>query len=290
VLSGLGLSGVLYALSRGADDGWTSPLVLVTGLGGLTCFVLLVVVEQRIAAPLLDLSLYRVRLFSMANLTAFGFFSAQFGLVFLLPLFLQEIRGLSALESGLTTLPQPIGQVTMVQITSRLYNRLGPRTNLIIASSGLFCTTGLLFFVGLDTNLWLIRGIILLRGCFIAFNMVAMQTAAFSAVPRAKTGRGSSLFSAMRQVGAAFGVACVGTVLASQLHDQSLGGDPAAAELGLQAFHSALLVLLVLGGFGAFFAWQVKDTRPTARDAVSVRAQEAEPREARAAAGAAHHD
>src|SRR5207244_10313027 len=106
--------GLLYALSRGAEDGWTSPVVLVSGVGGVVCFVLLVIVETHIAAPLLDLSLYRVRLFTTANLTAFGFFSAQFGLVFLLPLFLQELRGMSALDSGLTTLPQPIGSVTMV--------------------------------------------------------------------------------------------------------------------------------------------------------------------------------
>jgi EmrB/QacA subfamily drug resistance transporter len=264
VLSGLGLSGVLYALSRGAEDGWTSPIVLVTGIGGVICFTLLVIVEQRIAAPLLDLSLYRIRLFSMANLTAFGFFSGQFGLVFLLPLFLQELRGMSALDSGLTTLPQPIGQVLMVQVTSRLYNRLGARKNLIIASSGLMVTTLSLFFVDLNTDLWWIRGIILLRGGFIAFNMVAMQTAAFSAVPRNKIGRGSSLFSAMRQVGAAFGVACVGTVLASQVHDLNLRDDPAAIQLGMQAFHSCILVLLLLSAFGAFFAWRVHDQRPTA--------------------------
>jgi EmrB/QacA subfamily drug resistance transporter len=276
VLSGLGLSGVLYALSRGAEDGWTSVPVLATGIGGLVCFALLVIVETRIAAPLLDLSLYRVRLFTTANLTAFGFFSAQFGLVFLLPLFLQELRGMSALESGLTTLPQPIGQVTMVQITSRLYDRLGPRKNLIIASTGLFCTTCLFFLVDLDTNLWWIRGIILLRGCFIAFNMVAMQTAAFSAVPRNKTGRGSSLFSAMRQVGAAFGVACVGTVLASHVHSLNVAGDPLAAAQGLEAFHGALWVLLAMGGFGMIFAWQVRGSARVAPErAVEPRLREA---------------
>lgn len=259
VLSGAGLAGVLFALSRGAEDGWTSPLVIATGVGGAVCFVCLVLVERRLAAPLLDLGLYKLRLFRTANLTAFGFFSAQFGLVFLLPLFLQELRGMSALDSGLTTLPQPIGQVTMVQVTSRLYARIGPRKNLIVASSRLLATTCLLFLVDLDTNVWWLRGIMLLRGCFIAFNMVSMQTAAFSAVPREKTGRAASLFSAQRQVGAAFGVAAVGTVIASQVHDLNVHGDPVAAQLGLQAFHNALLVLLGLGAIGAFFAWQVRD-------------------------------
>src|SRR5262249_32284312 len=258
VLSGAGLSGVLLALSRGVEDGWTAPLVLVSGVGGLVAFGLLVVVERRSKSPLLDLSLYGLRLFRTANLTAFGFFSSQFGLVFLLPLFLQQLRGLPALESGLTTLPQPIGQILMVQVTSRLYSRIGPRKMLLTASSGLLMTTGLFLLVGLDTNLWLVRAIMFLRGCFIAFNMVAMQTTAFSAVPRSKTGRASSLFSTLRQVGAAVGVAAVGTVLTLQVHDLN-AADPLSAQLGLQAFHSCLAALMMMNLVGVFFASRVYD-------------------------------
>ena len=280
VLSGAGLSGILLALSRGVEDGWTSPLVLVCGLGGLACFSLLVIVEQRLAAPLLDLGLYRLRLFRTANLTAFTFFSSQFGLVFLLPLFLQELRGLGALESGLTTLPQPIGQILMIQVTSRLYARIGPRRNLIIASTGLLLTASLFFLVDLHTDLWLIRGIMFLRGCFIAFNMVAMQTAAFSAVPRSKTGRASSLFSTLRQVGAAFGVAAVGTVLTSQVHDLNLATDPQAATLGLQAFHTCLWVMVALNALGVVFAARVRDadaSAPRTVPAPSPRVETAQP-------------
>ncbi|MBV9547299.1 MAG: DHA2 family efflux MFS transporter permease subunit [Chloroflexi bacterium] len=276
LLSGFGLSGMLLALSRGVEDGWASPLVLVGGVGGVVCFTLLVIVERRLAAPLLDLGLYGVRLFRTANLVAFTFFTSQFGLVFLLPLYLQQLRGLSALNSGLTTLPQPIGQILMIQVTSRLYARIGPRKNLFIASAGLLLTTCLFFFVGLETNLWLVRGIMFLRGCFIAFNMVAMQTAAFSAVPRAKTGRASSLFSTLRQVGAAFGVAMVGTVLTSQVHD--LSASDAAA--GLDGWHLSLLPLACMNAIGLTFATRIRDT-----DAVpKPRAVPAPQRESAAAA------
>src|SRR6185437_8829119 len=127
VLSGVGMAGVLFALSRGAEDGWLSPLVLVTGLGGLVCLVLLVVVETRIRAPMLDLKLYTSRLFRTANATGAMFMCTQFGMLFVLPLFLQQLRGLSAFESGLTTFPQPVGQIIMVQFTSRMYHRLGAR-------------------------------------------------------------------------------------------------------------------------------------------------------------------
>jgi EmrB/QacA subfamily drug resistance transporter len=259
VLAGFGTASALFAFSRGPDDGWTSPIVLATGFGGITCLALLVYFETHNPAPMLDLSLYASRLFRTANLTGAMFMCAQFGMLFVLPLFLQQLLGLSAFESGLTTFPQPVGQIIMVQFTSRMYHRLGPRVNLLIGTGGILLTTLLFLLVNLDTGLWWIRGLVFLRGCFIAFNMVAMQTAAFSAVPRAKTGRASSLFSTLRQVGAAFGVAAVGTVLTSQVHDLNLATDPAAAAQGLVAFHTCLVVLLALNALGVVFASRIQD-------------------------------
>jgi len=260
VLSGFGLAGVLYALSRGVNDGWTSPRVLIAGLGGLISFGLLVAVERRILAPMLDLGLYALRLFRISSLVAFMSFCSQFGMLFLLPLFLQEPRGLSALESGLTTFPQPVGQLLMVQVTSRLYARLGPRKNLVVSTAGLAITSGLFLLVGLQTDLWWIRGLMLLRGMFIAFQMVAMQTAAFSTVPREKTGRASSLISSVRQLAAAMGVAIAATVLISGT--SALSG-PAASHLAqpgaLTAFHTAFAVAALFGLAGLFFALRIRD-------------------------------
>jgi EmrB/QacA subfamily drug resistance transporter len=264
ILSGLGTASVLFALTRGADDGWTSPLVITFGTVGVIAIVLLVAVETRIPAPMLDLTLYASRLFRTANLTAFAFFSCQFGVIFLLPLFLQQLRGLSAFQSGLTTFPQPIGQILMIQVTSRLYHRLGPRINLIAGTTGVLLTTAALLLINLDTNLWWVRVILFLRGCSIAFNMVSMQTALFSAVPREKTGRASSLFSTSRQVAVATGVAIAASVLIALIPSSSgagLAGVP--PEIGLEAFHAALAVMLVMAGLAVFFAWQVSDQPAT---------------------------
>ncbi|HLG73384.1 MAG TPA: MDR family MFS transporter [Chloroflexota bacterium] len=260
LLSGVAIAGVLYALSRGVDDGWTSPRVLISGLGGLLSLVLLIAVELRLPTPMLDLRLYDLRMFRVSSLVAFMSFSSQFGMLFLLPLFLQVPRGLSALDSGLTTLPQPVGQVLMIQVTSRLYNRIGPRRNLIVSTSGLAITSGLFLLVGLETDLWLIRGLMLLRGMFIAFQMVAMQTAAFSAVPRPKTGRASSLLSTMRQIAAAFGVAVAATVLVSGTSALAGASGSGMAQPGaVAAFHTAFAVASVFGLLGLLFALRIRD-------------------------------
>jgi len=99
-------------------------------------------------------------------------------------------------------------------------------------------TTGLFLLVNLDTNLWWIRAIMFLRGCFIAFTMVSMQTALFSAVPREKTGRASSLFSTSRQVAVSFGVAVAGagaTRCAARTAGTGSGGGQGLRTGGLNA-------------------------------------------------------
>jgi sugar phosphate permease len=163
-----------------------------------------------------------------------------------------------------------------------MYYRLGARLNLIIGTVGVLATTALFLFIGLETNLWWVRAIMFLRGCFIAFNMVSMQTALFSDVPRSKTGRASSLWNTSRQIAVAVGTAVSATVLISQLPSASaavggLAGVP--PEDGLRAFHTSVAVLLIMAAMAVFFALQVRE-RPTAaepqRPAAEVEVEEEE--------------
>jgi hypothetical protein len=102
--------------------------------------------------------------------------------------------------------------------------------------------------------------------------MVSMQTALFSAVPREKTGRASSLWNTTRQLAVALGVAVAASVLIAALPSSDSAGGLAGVpvDLGLQAFHWTIAVLAVLGGLGVFFAYQVQDPRPKAAPAVRL--------------------
>src|SRR5262249_47184337 len=154
---------ILYALSRGPSDGWTSAGVLATGAAGVLLFVLLVVVELRTREPMLDLRLFTDRMFRSANTALFMAVGVFIGCRSLLPLFLQQLRGLSALESGLVTFPQALGMIAMMRYTSRLSPRVGPRRLMMAGLAGLAATSALFVLVGLDTDLWWIRGIMFLR-------------------------------------------------------------------------------------------------------------------------------
>jgi EmrB/QacA subfamily drug resistance transporter len=256
-----GLALVLFALSRAPRSGWTSPQVLLAGLTGIALFVVLVMIELHEQAPILHLRLFEDRMFRAANLAMFMVTAMLLGVLFLLPLFLQQLRGLSAFVSGLTTAPQALGLLLMSTVSSRLYPRIGPRRMLAVALGGIMITSVLFLLVDLTTSLWWIRGIMFLRGVFMSLAFVASQAATFSTISAEETGRASALFNTNRQVAASLGVAILATVLSQEMQaHHSLGATPAAVQSAeLLAFHAAFAASIAFGLLGIVFALRIPD-------------------------------
>ncbi|MGI8475779.1 MAG: MDR family MFS transporter [Thermomicrobiales bacterium] len=234
LLSASGLPLLLYALAEAPSRGWTSAVVLLTGFAGVALLVLLVIVELRVAEPMLALRLFGDRMFRNATIVNFASSSAFFGLLFLLPLFLQrsDMHNLSATQSGLTTFPQALGLVIMSRVASGLYPKVGPRRMMMVGTLGATVATFLFVFVGVHTDLWWIRGIMLIRGMSFAFALIPLQAATFSNISRSDSGRASSLFNTNRQVASSLGVA----VLATVRTDRALSHvNNAVANLGSSA-------------------------------------------------------
>jgi EmrB/QacA subfamily drug resistance transporter len=264
VLSGLGLALLIYALAEAPRSGWGSTTVVGTGLLGMVCFLLLVVIELRIPEPMLDLRLYRDRLFRATNVVVFMASGSLLGLVFLLPLFLQQLRGLTALETGLTTFPQAIGMMVLAGFVGRIYPHVGPRRLMIFGMSSTALVTACFVFVDLDTNLWWIRGLMFARGMSMAFAFIPMQAASFATIAPSDTGRASSLFSTQRQVGAAFGVALLATILASRTNtlvaEALPNGEAAVVDAQVSAYHQAMFASALLAAVGIIAALFVRDS------------------------------
>lgn len=216
VLAGAGLPLVLYALSRAPNAGWTETWVLLTGLGGIALLALMVLVELRVVQPMLALRLFRDRMFRSANIVYFATAAGLIGVIFLLPLFLQQLRGLSATQSGLTTFPQALGLIAISRFASQAYPKIGPRRMLMAGMAGTAASTALFLFVGLETSQWWIRGIMFLRGIFFGLGLIPLQAATFSTITPQDSGRASSIFNTNRQVASSFGVAILATVLADR--------------------------------------------------------------------------
>jgi EmrB/QacA subfamily drug resistance transporter len=268
VLSGAGLALVLYALSRGPDDGWLAANVLITGIGGIVSFAGLVFVELRADAPMLDLRLFGDRLFRAANLASFMGMASLLGVFLLVTLFLQQLRGLSALQAGLAVLSFSIGTALSAPLVGRIYPRIGPRRLVAIGMLGAAATSALLLLVGLNTDLWWLRTIMFVRGIAYGAVFIPVQVATYATISSASTGRASSIFSTNRQIAQSIGVALVVTVLASRARSLAAAAvrhaAPAARGLAAQqatvhAYHDAYVATILLALLGAGFALLIHD-------------------------------
>jgi MFS family permease len=226
--------------------------VLGSGAVGVALFVVLVVVETRVAEPMLALRLYRERMFRNANVVLTLTYASFIGVIFLMPLYLQNLRGFTPFESGLTTFPQAIGVIVSSQLVGRLYHRVGPRRLIVYGMLGMGAVTFPLAFVSLTTSPWLIRLIMFGRGLAMSFAFVPLQAATYTNITAADTGRASALYSTQRQVSAALGVAVLGTVLISR----TTGPTPHGA---LSGFHAAFLIGAVIVSLAALSGLLIRD-------------------------------
>ncbi len=264
LLAGTGFPLFMFALSTGATSGWGAVPVLATGVAGLVLLALFVLVELRAAAPMLRLRIYANRLFRATNLQL-TFAGAGFvGTLFLVPLLLQNGLGFSAVHSGLSTFPEAIGGMIGVQVTTRLYKRVGPRRLMIAGMCGTVVTIGGMAFAGPGNAAWLIPVLMFFTGGSFGFAMAPSQAAALATVSPAETGHASTLLNTLRQAGGAAGVALLGTVL----------GATGASSADLAGYRLAFLAAAGLMVVGAGFSSLVSDAdaAPTMAEAVTLAA------------------
>ena len=264
LLAGTGFPLFLFALSTGATSGWGAASVLATGVAGLVLLALFVLVELRTASPMLRLRIYANRLFRATNLQL-TFAGAGFvGTLFLVPLLLQNGLGFSAVHSGLSTFPEAIGGMIGVQVTTRLYKRVGPRRLMIAGMCGTVVTIGGMAFAGPGNAAWLIPVLMFFTGGSFGFAMAPSQAAALATVSPAETSHASTLLNTLRQAGGAAGVALLGTVV----------GATGASSADLAGYRLAFLAAAGLMVIGAGFSSLVSDVdaAPTMAEAVTLAA------------------
>lgn len=251
-LAGLGLGALMYGVSEGPIAGWTAPLVDALIAVGAILLSAMVVVELRTAEPMVDLRLLRDRMFRVSNQLVELTMVAFFGILYVVPLYYQDGRGMSALASGISTFPEAIGVMIGAQVVSRfLYPRFGPRR---VMGSGLFgiaVATGLMALCGAHSSLWWMRLLMFALGYSIPHVMVSMQVAAFATISPASTGRASMLFNANRQLGGAIGIAILSTVISVVGPFHRVAGHLAP---DLAAYHAAFIAASVTALVGMVVA------------------------------------
>ena len=241
-LAAVGLAGLLYALSAGPRSGWLAPLTIGAFVVGLLSLAALVRVELSIDNPMVDLRLLADRHFQTSNLIGLSLYASFMTLIYLLPIYLQGHRGLSATASGTTQMPQAIGVFLVSNFAARrFYRRFGPRRLMSVSMAVGMIISALFIFVGEDTSLWLLRAGTFGRGLAMGFMFVSIQTASYATISLPDTGRAVAIFTTQRQVATAIGVAVVATVLTSSLNlDMGLTAYRVAFGVGALMFLPAV--------------------------------------------------
>jgi EmrB/QacA subfamily drug resistance transporter len=233
VTSALGLSLILYAFSKAALDGWTSVAVLVAGPAGVLAVALFVRIERHTSAPLLKVTLVEDRIFRATNAVNLLNTVAFSGLLFLAPVFLQEAKGETPFNAGLTTLFTALGVILASQTIGRIYPYIGPRRMATVGNLGLAIMLTSFLLINVQTSLWVVRLTLFVAGFFNSGTILAVQTSMFSGISSTDTSSGAALLNAGRQSSTAIGIAVYTTVISS------IGGSR------MTAFHGAFLAAAV---------------------------------------------
>lgn len=212
---------LLYALSQGNaatnSDGWTAPYILACFAISLVAMTVFITTELTIDEPLLDLKLLRNRNFGICSLVMLMFSIGMFGSTFLLPLYLQNSLGFTALQAGAVFLPVGIIQGTLSPISGYLANKINPKWMLIVG----VVLLALSFYVNASFSYLTERPFIMLglyvRGFAMGIIFTPLSTISLSQIPRDKMAQASGVTNTIRQIGGSLGVAILTTVLATRI-------------------------------------------------------------------------
>jgi EmrB/QacA subfamily drug resistance transporter len=237
VLSAAGLGGPVFALIEQPTHGWGDPLVWVPLLGGVVCFALFLVYEARAKQPMLDLGLFRIRNFSVANVTTFATYAGLMGGIFFVSLFLQQVADYSALEAGLATTPISVMLFVLSPRFGRLASGAGPR--LPMTAGPIVGGLGLLLMLRVDSGAdYLIEVLpaILVFGLGLAATVAPLTATVLDSVAERRVGIASGVNNGVSRVAGLLAIAVLGAVISAHFAaelDSQLGArplSPAAAE------------------------------------------------------------
>lgn len=241
------LVGLTFGIIEGRQAGWTSPLIIGCFATAVLALVGLVRYERRRVEPLLDLRFFRSAPFSGATLIAVSGFAALSGFLFLNSLYLQEVRGFSALHAGLLTLPMAAMTVVFAPLSGWIVGDRGPRLPLAIAGSMLAVSGLVLSRLTETTSTPALLGGYVIFGLGFGMLNAPITNSAVSGMPRAQAGVAAAIASTSRQVGASLGVAVVGTVLNARLSGSLASGFIPAARQGWLIIAGCGVLVFVIG-------------------------------------------
>ncbi len=217
VLSGVACFCILLALSEGQDKGWTSLYIVNLFIISAFCFVLFVIWEQITPHPLINMSLFRNRTFSI-TLVALTFVTVcMFSVIFMIPLYAQTVLNYTPMQTGLLMMPMAIATGIMMPVSGKLFDKIGALPLCVLGLTITAITTYQLHTITYNTSYHELQWLLVKRAIGIGLAMMPLSTAGMNTVPPFMVAGASALNNLVRQIAASFGIAYLTYVM---LHRQ----------------------------------------------------------------------
>src|SRR3954463_3191256 len=260
-LSAVGLGGPVFALIEQPTYGWSDPLVWVPLVFGIASFVFFVAHEARARHPMMDLGLFRIRNFAIANLTTLSAYAGLIGGLFFVGLFLQQVAGYSPLEAGLATTPISLILFVLSPRWGRLASGTGPRLPRTLGPIG--GGIGLLAMMRVGSGADYVTEVlpaILVFGLGLSATVAPLTATVLDSVEERHVGIASGINNGVSRVAGLLAIAILGAVISARfttITGGAVAGGPLtanAAAASTSAFHLGVLIagiLMILGGIAS---------------------------------------
>lgn len=213
IMSSLGFGGLLYGFSSAGEAGWSSEKVLVSIIGGAIILALFIWRQLRLKTPLLEFKVFKFNIFTLSVIITMIVIMSLIGAETLLPLYMQNLRGFTPLESGLMLLPGAIVMGIMSPITGMLFDKVGAKW---LAGPGLAIvaiTTYMFTNLSMDTSFTFLAIVYAIRMFGLALAMMPVMTSGLNQLPEKWNAHGSAMANTMQQVSGSIGTAVLITVM-----------------------------------------------------------------------------
>ncbi len=249
--SAIGLFALTYGLIEANTYGWGSTRILGAFALAAVALIAFVLLERHQRAPMLPLELFRNPTYTGANIVVLLVALAMFGVFFFMSLYMQQILGYSAVQTGAAFLPMTVLIILCAPVAGRTSDRIGSRG--LMTAGMVLVAVQLLYFsrLGLDATFWDLLPAFLVGGVGMSLTMTPSAAAATRGVPVDKAGVGSAVLNAARQVGGSLGIALIGAIMAQQ------AGGSRTPQAFIDGFQSGLLVAAGIAALGAVVAFSL---------------------------------
>ncbi|WP_018923501.1 MDR family MFS transporter [Salsuginibacillus kocurii] len=259
-LSSLGFGGLLYGFTSAGNIGWTSPITLLV-LGLSTIIIIIFIMRQlHMTQPMLDFRVFRQRIFTLSTIICSVGFMGLIGLETLIPLYLQDMRGFTAMEAGLVLLPGALIAGLMAPITGRIFDKIGARALAIPGLILMAISTFAFLFIDTETSLVYLAVMFAIRMFGFSMVMMPVNTAGLNQIPPKLIPHGAAVTNTIRQLSASIGTAVLVTTMTTTT--QAASGH---AEIGNPDILGAIVSFGLIGMLtviALLLSFQLKRTYP----------------------------